>query len=210
MNTKLSLAFALFVGVLAPTIALAAVDQSQLTFNTGDPFVFPGGGTNYPLGQSFTGGLSGLLNQVTVFSNGQLGSSNLVTLELRSGNGTGGALLGSLTQSVGPNSYNAGLNGYPVSINTTGLGVNVVPGQAYTFLVTSVTGPGDLALRGVLANDLNPYAAGRAYNGPTGYGDTPTWDLAFQTSVVPEPGTMALVGSSLVGLVGLRRRQRTA
>jgi len=37
-------------------------------------------------------------------------------------------------------------------------------------------------------------------------GNTGNWDLAGVATVVPEPMSMALVGSSLLGLIGLRRR----
>ncbi len=184
----------------------AVVDQSQLAFNTGDPFEFVSGGNNYPLGQSFTAGLTGQLAEVDLFSNGKLDGSNTVAFELRAGDGTGGAVLGSFMYAVGPNNYDFALAGYPVAIDTTSLGVNVAAGSQYTFLITAVTGPGDLAFRGVLAHMTNPYAGGRAYHGPAGYGDTPDWDLMFRTHVVPEPGSIALCSIAMLGFLARRRR----
>lgn len=192
----------------------ATVDQSQLLYNGGSPFDFGptvGDYPNYPVGQSFTAGLTGLLTQIDVFSNGQIMGTNDLTMELREGDGTAGTLLGSTTISVGNNAFDFGLGGYTVSIDTTGFGVNVTPGSVYTFLFTNVTGSGDLALRGILtAYDTDPYAGGRAYEGP-GYGDQPTWDQMFQThvqvSAVPIPAAAWLFGSGLLGLIGVARRK---
>ena len=137
-----------------------------------------------------------------MFSNGSLSGTNDITLELRSGDGTGGTLLGATTQSVGP-------GGSVISIDTSSFGVNVTPGSVYTFLFTSVSGAGDLAIRGILNQDTNPYAGGRSYHG-AGYGDTPTWDLKFETQVVPIPAAAWLFGSGLLGLVGIARRKKAA
>lgn len=192
--------------------AVAVVDQSQLTFNTGVPFDFNWNGiTNYPVGQSFTAGLSGTLSNIMLGSNGGIqGGGNTITLEVRDGDGVSGTLLGTKTLAIS-SIWTPSVGQWVVDMNTQSLGITVHSGHQYTFDIISVTGPGDLAYRGVLGNTGNPYAGGRVYVG-AGYGNQPNWDLVFRTSVaaVPEPETygMLLAGFGLIGL--LARRRKTA
>ena len=187
----------------------AIIDQSQLTYDIGIPFEIPTSPgpnvSNIPTGQSFTAGITGLLTQIDIYANGQYLGMNDLTMEIRSGDGLGGTILGSLTQTVGPIPGGPGLSGIILNIDTTSLGVNVVSGSSYTFLFTNITGSGDLYTRGVLGSRVNPYSGGRSYN-PTAYGDTVDWDYAFQTHVVPLPAAVWLFGSALIGLIGLKRR----
>lgn len=199
------------LGVISAAQAAPVIDQSQLSFDIGVPFSFGPTSPNYPIGQSFTAGLSGQLSDIDIFSNGGiLGGSNTVTLDVHSGNGVGnGTLLGTENASVA-SVYDSGLGLYFLSIDVTGLGINVNSGSQYTFDITNVTGSGDLATRGVLGSEQNPYAGGQIYTGP-GYGSPAAWDLAFQTTVgtVPEPKTylLALAGLALMGLI---RRKKQA
>lgn len=180
----------------------AAVDQSQLLADVAIPIA-------NPTGQSFTAGLTGSLTSIDLFSNGPASSSNDVTFEVLAGDGTGGTLLGSTTQTTPPGSYDAGVGAYLVSFDTSGLGINVSNGSQYTFLITSVTGSGDLADRGVIAQNGNPYSGGEAYEAYYGFLPSSGDDMTFQTHVtaLPEPASLGLLGLAGLGLVSRRRRK---
>jgi hypothetical protein len=190
-------------GLLFASAALAGpvVDQSQYSFDLGAP-------VNTLVGQSFTAGLNGLLTDITVASDGQIESSGTLTLKVLSGDGTGGAVLGTVTQAYGPNSYDPSLNIFALNVDVAPMGIDVTDGSQYTFLFTNVTGS-DFPGRGVNLSDRNPYAGGRAYD--TSYGNFASgWDLVFDTEVnqnVPDSGTTAaLIGVALLSLAALRRR----
>ncbi len=209
---KLALLFAL----ATPSLAFSSqvIDQWQVSFDTGVPFTFPNSTTtNYPVGQSFTAGVSGLLSGINLFSNGPIlgsnsqASSDTVTLGLYSYSGGNalGTLLGSVTKTV---SSSISVWGYILAFDTSSAGVQVAAGSQYAFAITNVTGAGDLSTRGILGSTTNPYAGGQSING-AGYGNQPNWDLQFQTAVttVPLPGVAWLFGSGLLGLVGLNKRK---
>jgi hypothetical protein len=193
----------------------STLDQSQLSVDAGTPFEFTfTSRTNYPLGQSFTAGLDGVLSEIDLFSNGQLNNTNNVNLQIRAGDGVNGSLLGSTNIVVGPNSFDYSINQYKVPLDVSNLGIKLTRAIQYTFLITQVTGPGDLAIRGILQNTQNPYASGRAYFGD-GYGNQPSWDLAFQTRVadstpvpfdIPGGATFPTLGSLLA--LGVMRKAR--
>ncbi|TDK65669.1 PEP-CTERM sorting domain-containing protein [Sapientia aquatica] len=199
---------------LASTANAAPIDQSQLSFNTGVPFEFSFATvTNYPLGQSFTAGKTGLLTDIYLGSNGGIqNGGDTLTMDIHSGNGIGGALLGHSTVNVS-SIWTPSVNQWLITIDTTALGINVVAGNQYTFDFTAVTGPGDLAYRGILGNTNNPYAGGRIYTG-AGYGNQPNWDLVFETAVdtnnVPEPAPYALLLVGALALIGFAARKRQA
>jgi hypothetical protein len=144
--------------------------------------------------------MSGTFESITLYGNGGiLGGSNSLTVEILAGNGTGGAVLGSVTDAVNQAPDDS------FSLDLSAAAVHVVSGSQYTFLVTGFAGAGDLPTRGVLGDDANPYAGGQIYAG--GYGSPPNWDLAFQTYVstgVPEPASWAMLIAGF-GMLGATR-----
>jgi hypothetical protein len=206
--------------VLNTAHAAVVVDQSQMTQGAAVPFEFPWSQTNYPLGQSFTAGLNGILSNILLVANGEIyGGSNTFSLEIRNGDGVGGTLLGSKSITVTSTIYTPG-KGWVFNLNTESLGITVATGHQYTFDFTKVSGAGSLTIGGIASSEANPYAGGRAYFGKGGYGNQPDWDLSFETSVItngstppvaaiPEPETyaMLLAGLGLMGFVARRRKQ---
>jgi hypothetical protein len=203
-NALIPAALAAAVAWSAPAGAAPVVDQEQLLYNNGMPFHFGVGSSNLPMGQSFTAGLSGRLDRLDLFSNGQRSSANSVTLEIRAGEGTGGSLLGSIDLVLTPNSPDPVTLDWLDEIDVSSLDILVSAGSQYTFVFTAA----DLGTRSILGHTGNPYAGGRAFFGPTGYGDQPEWDLTFRTYVseVPAPPVLAIFVLGLFAAGRLRRR----
>jgi hypothetical protein len=200
------------IGLLGCSTALAdpVLDQTQYAFNTGIPVSSP---SVDPVYQSFTAGLTGELTDITLADNSD--SAGTLTLDVLAGDGTGGALLGSVTQSFSAPQFNPSGIYYPLDLNLSSLGIDVTAGSQYTFEIANASG--DLTGNGVLGDTGNPYSGGRYYGGP-GYGDQPNWDLSFTTSVdqsvsnsAPDSGsTLGLLGLAFVTLAGLQRKRRLA
>jgi hypothetical protein len=211
MRNRAHVALTVFCALAAASYASAAfagptLDQSQTSADSADPFAFSANQSNLPVGQSFTAGISGMIDSVDMFGNGTIhGGTNSLTVELLAGKGTGGAILGTVTDQVNENAGND-----EFSLSMASMLVQLVAGAQYTFLVTGVSGSGDLATRGVLFSDGNPYAGGQIVAG-SGYGNQPNWDLAFQTFVdlaVPEPASWTLLVAALgISAAAHRRRQ---
>lgn len=196
------------VAVLGGARALAdpVLDQSQTNYNIGMPV------TPY-VAQSFTAGLNGELTDIAVAANGSnpSGSSGTFTLTLFSGDGLGGANLGSLNQNYSiPIGYSGPPLQYAVDFDVSSLGIDVTSGSQYTFEITAT---GSLP-NGFLADESNPYAGGQIY--APEYGNPPEWDLMFQTSVdqsvanpsVPDSApTLAMLGVAAVVLAGFQRKR---
>ncbi len=162
-----------------------------------------------PLGQSFTHGVSGLLDSIGLRTNGALSAgSALITLDVRSGDGLGGTFLGGVTTQDIAGRFTANTNDFTVDLRHANILLEA--GSRYTFVITSVGGTSDFALRGSVGSDNNLYAGGQLY--ATGYTNTGGWDLTFSTNVtpVPEPSTLGLMvaGLSVIPLAVLRRRAR--
>ncbi len=198
---------------VAPCALAANVDQSQLNANIALTF----NAINLSIGQSFQAGKSGALTDIDVFSNGQVaGENNTLVLDLYSGSGIGGQLLGSLTTSV-LSVRNSTLSGWLIDINTQSLNTQVVAGHEYTFSISQVTGTGagDLADTGLLSSALNPYSNGQAFS--TSLGGLSNWDLEFQTLVstaapisTPIPTTFWLSAGGFIGITCMTRKHKTA
>ena len=208
-------AFAVDVASAAP-----ALDQQSTSFNlevTLDPT-----SSVSPIGQSFTAGLNGLLTDITLSAGGAdgFGPNGSLTLTLFSGGGFGGTNLGSVTQNYTvPFAYIGSPFAFPLDINVSSIGLNVVSGTQYTFELSNTSG----ALQaGILGSSSNPYGGGQIYTGP-GYGSPASWDLDFQTyvdqaanpppptsSVPDSSSTLGMLGIAVAGLVGLSRRRKRA
>lgn len=210
MRLNLLAAAAAFTSLFAaPAIAAPTLDQSYWSHGTiGAPFYFSPTFSDLPLGQSFTAGLTGTLSEFDMLISYY--DSAVVTFEVRAGNGTNGALLGSGTQTLG---CGPGDNGWycGLDVDLSSLDIGVTAGSQYTFLITGMGG--DAAGRVALILD-DHYGGGHMY--AAAYGNPQAWDASFRTFVdqgsgetgVPEPASWALMlgGFGMIG-AALRRRR---
>ncbi|OYU14627.1 MAG: hypothetical protein CFE37_09835 [Alphaproteobacteria bacterium PA4] len=212
-NAKLALSAVAFA-LAGPVAAAAVVDQAQLQFSTGIPFGYVSGSyvSNANIGQSYTAGIKGKLDSISMYCNGicsidQLG--NTLTLDLYKG----GNLLSTATLNTTNGEADTTKPGYSIlRFSFANAGIAQLVGQSYTFVLGTVTGPGDIKERGTMAFDGNAYLGGAALP-DSFYGNTPGRDLMFKTEVmagsVPEPASWALLIMGF-GLTGAAMRRRVA
>lgn len=156
-----------------------------------------------PIGQSFIANGSEL--QSIAFSLVQVGNptgDGLVTMNLYSGSGFGGTVLGSQTLSIDSNSLPFDGTNF-IAFNFTG--VTLAIGQTYTAGVSS----SDTNI--FIERGGNTYAGGQLFETPLyvpSYGCDPSslCDLHFQVTTVPVPAAFWLFGSAL-GVMGVVRRK---
>jgi hypothetical protein len=186
--------------VLSADVAVGSVvDQSQTSFNIA---LNIGNG----IGQSFKAGISGLLTDIDVFSNGEiLGGSNGLTLTLYDGSGFGGQVLDTETETVSSKKQG---NYYFIDIVLQNPNVVITASNTYTFEISNVTGSGDLNQRGILVSTNNSYINGALFYQE--YGSPPHLDLSFQTQVtspVPLPAAIWVFMSGVMGLLAVSKKR---
>ena len=147
---------------------LLAVDVSQTSVDSS--FNLNGVGET-EFSQSFTAGLSGELNDVTLYVDDLSSYSGSATMELRDGDGPAGTLLASETINIVDS---AGDFQQTFTFSTPG---TLTASNPYTLRFTG-TG-GFLTSFEVQIDSTNPYAGGSLYLGASSTGT----DLAFQTDV---------------------------
>ena len=161
---------------------------------------------NPPLNVGLNDGLE-WQQQITVGIGGQLAG---ITLYTWSGSDTDTVKIG-----VGPGFFNGTysfITTVPITssgtfIDTSSAGINLNPGDYFVIDVSG--GPGCCNLAG----SSNPYSGGDLYldiNGTiSDYTQLYGYSMGFQTymSSVPEPGSLILLGSGVLGLAGLLRRK---
>ena len=87
---------------------------------------------------------------------------------------------------------------------------NLVNGTVYGFILAPKTGIYQNQILYIANNTGNPYAAGVATQSGLGsdlttYGSTSSNDLGFYLQTIPEPATMGLLVTAMIGILGIRR-----
>jgi len=170
--------------------AQGVLNITQAVFDTGLP-------SQQWAWQSFTVAQESILTSFAFSWNGVGNLDATATVDLLTGEGTGGASLASVTGSVSLD--NSGpYEGYHFFVADFG-SIDLAPGQ-YTVYFYNATSPLEF-----VGTDYNSYSGGKFVNdyfGDSGYDAT-----FFTPSPVPEPSTLALAGLGGLSLLLFRRRK---
>jgi gliding motility-associated-like protein len=166
-------------GTWSSTLGQTVVDQSNTQYmnQAGAPSQY----------QTFTAGQSGTLSSISLNHANPQGNTavSTVTVNVYSGTGTSGTLLGSNSVTL-PAQWGSTWNVYSFS------GISITQGQVYTFEVTTPT----VVYSWLNVNVNNPYAGGEY--GPSISG----WDMVFETNVTPAGGSITTGGQFTASTAG--------
>jgi hypothetical protein len=219
---KIVVAFSAFLALQVFSTAQAAtLDQNFVT--TGNPNNNTGLGlVNTGLAQSFTVGISGILNSVSFNILKLNGTTGDLTIDIR--NMTAGAPdLSSVSALASTTVSNSDIDTFGVIpyaysnilADFSSANISVSSGDILAFVLSSPIGE-DF---GVQTDYLDGYAAGSRFsqNGDgTAWANLASADLTFSTYVdvnispVPVPAAFWLFGTALIGFVGMSRRRKVS
>jgi hypothetical protein len=198
----------MLLAVLALALPVAAFASSSIdTTNVGGTLT--GSASGLSLSNSTLTQVSGLFGNSGLIQGSDLGTVSFTTGALTSGSLTGGnatfATGGTFT--ITGNGVNGVPNGVIFSGTFSGP-VTVVENGAGSSFSYTITG----ALSGTLYTGFKTVAATSqitvfTHKGPLVNGGSVTISSGDTTIVVPEPGTLSLFGTGLIGLAGLVRRK---
>jgi hypothetical protein len=198
----------MLLALLALALPLAAFASSSIdTTNVGGTLT--GSASGLSLSNSTLTQVSGLFGNSGLIQGLDLGTVSFTTGALTSGSLTGGnaTFAAGGTFSITGNGVNGVPNGVIFSGTFSGP-VTVVENGAGSSFSYTITG----ALSGTLYTGFKTVAATSqitvfTHKGPLVNGGSVTISSGDTTIVVPEPGTLSLFGTGLIGLAGLVRRK---
>jgi len=198
----------MLLAVLALALPLAAFASSSIdTTNVGGTLT--GSASGLSLSNSTLTQVSGLFGNSGLIQGSDLGTVSFTTGALTSGSLTGGnaTFAAGGTFTITGNGVNGVPNGVIFSGTFSGP-VTVVENGAGSSFSYTITG----ALSGTLYTGFKTVAATSqitvfTHKGPLVNGGSVTISSGDTTIVVPEPGTLSLFGTGLIGLAGLVRRK---
>ena len=198
----------MLLALLALALPLAAFASSSIdTTNVGGTLT--GSASGLSLSNSTLTQVSGLFGSSGLIQGSDLGTVSFTTGALTSGSLTGGnaTFAAGGTFTITGNGVNGVPNGVIFSGTFSGP-VTVVENGAGSSFSYTITG----ALSGTLYTGFKTVAATSqitvfTHKGPLVNGGSVTISSGDTTIVVPEPGTLSLFGTGLIGLAGLVRRK---
>ena len=199
----------LILAVLALALPLAAFASSTIDFTNS-------GGTLTGSSSGVSLSNSTLIDVNNYFGSGLIQGSNLGTLSFTTGALTGGSLSGANATFAGGGSFTItgnGVNGVPNGVIFSGTfsgpvtltGTQLANGTWSYTLSGAITGT--LKTTGFSTVASTVQLVFSTHKGPLANGGTATVSSGDTFVVVPEPGTLSLFGTGLIGLAGLVRRK---